>query len=279
MQEQPGVSHEEEVSVVTSAGQLGQTVEVAGARIHLLRGGQGRPVVWLHSVEGNLGWLAHHRSLAQQFTVYAPTHPGFGLSERPPWLETMSDLARFYLWFLQEQGLEPVTLVGHFMGGWLAAEMAVMCPHVVDRLILVDAAGIKPHENEIADIFLLGQEETRRRAVVDLEQALEYQELFPEDPSPEQRELQARNQEMAARLCWKPYMYDPSLPHLLPRLCVPALLIWGRDDAIAPLECGQLYQQAIPHSRLEVLDHCGHLPQIERPDEFTRLVVNFLQRG
>ena len=85
---------------------LEEFVEVAGAKIHLLKGGQGKPLVVLHSVEGNLGWLSYHRSLAQHFTVYAPTHAGFGLSQRPPWLETLSDLARFYLWLLQELGLE-----------------------------------------------------------------------------------------------------------------------------------------------------------------------------
>src|SRR5205823_3608919 len=132
------------------------------------------------------------------------------------------------------------------------------CPHVVERLVLVDAAGIKPREGEIADIFLLGQEEARRRAFVNPDAVPEYTQLFPKEPAPEQREAQQQNQEMAARLCWKPYMYDPTLPHLLPRLRVPALVVWGREDAIVPQECGRLYQQAIPGSRLEVLDSYGH---------------------
>jgi len=252
-----------------------ESVEVAGARIELLRGGQGRPVVWLHSVEGNLGWLSHQQLLAEQASVYAPSHPGFGASARPPWLETVADLARFYLWFLQTLELERVSLIGHFLGGWLAAEMAVMCPHIVERLVLVDAAGIKPREGEIADIFLLGQEETRRRSL--LNASPEYQQLFPPEPTPAQQELQARNQEMAARLCWKPYMYDPSLPHLLPRLRVPTLVVWGAEDAIVPLECGRLYQQAIPGARLETLAGCGHLPHIERPEAFAQLVGDFLR--
>lgn len=265
--------------MVTSDSRVEQTVEVGGARIHLLRGGQGRPVLWLHSVEGNLGWPAHQRALAREFSVTAPTHPGFGPSERPPWLETIADLARFYLWFMQEQRLEPVTLIGHFMGGWLAAEMAVMCPHAIDRLVLVNAAGIKPQQSDIADIFLLGHDTTWRDARVEPEQAAEFEQLFPARPSPEQAELQARNREMSARLCWKPFMYDPSLPHLLPRLRVPTLLIWGSEETIVPLECGELYQRAIPNARLEVIDGGGHLPHIERPEQFTRLVTDFLGQG
>jgi len=251
-------------------------VEVAGAKVHLLKGGRGKPLVVLHSVEGNLGWLSYHHSLAQHFTVYAPTLPGFGRSQRPPWLETFSDLSRFSLWLLQELGLEKVALLGHFMGGWLAAEMAVMCPQILDRLILVDAAGVQPRRGEITDIFLHGQEGMRKLAYFDPQQAPEYQDLFGRKPSPEEREILVQNQEMAVRYCWKPYMYDRSLPWLLPRVRVPALIIWGREDRIVPLECGELYRQALPGSRLEVIDRCGHCPPLEKPDEFTRLVRDFL---
>lgn len=251
-------------------------VTLAGAKIHLLRGGQGRPLVLLHSVEGNLGWLAAYAELAKHYEVYLPTHPGFGSSQRPEWLETMSDLAHFYLWFLEELGLERVTLAGHFLGGWLAAELAIRCPHLIDRLVLIDAAGIKPRQGEILDIFLHGPEETRRLAFTDVSRVPEYDELFGRDPSPEDRELQAQNQEMAARLAWKPYMYDRSLPYLLPRLRIPTLILWGRDDRIVPVECGDLYQRAIPGARLDVLDGCGHFPQLERADDFTQTLLKFL---
>ncbi len=254
-------------------------IEVAGAKIHLLRGGQGKPLVVLHGVEGNLGWLSYHRSLAQHFTVYAPTLPGFGRSQRPPWLETFSDLAHFSLWVLQELGLDKVSLVGHFIGGWLAAEMAVRCPHILDHLILVDAAGLQPQRGEIADIFLLGQEGSKKQAFFDPQQVPEYQDLFGRKPSPEEREIQAQNQETAVRYCWKPYMYNPSLPWLLPRVRVPTLIVWGREDRIVPLECGELYQQAIPGSRLEIINQCGHYPHLEKLDEFTRLGRDFLLRA
>ncbi len=230
----------------------------------------------LHSVEGPPGWRSYHRGLAQHFTVYAPALPGFGRSLRPPWLETFSDLARFSLWLLQAQGLERVSLLGHFMGGWLAAEMAVMCPHILDRLVLVDAAGIRPQQGEIADIFLLGQEGTRKIAWFAPQQSPEYQELFGRKPSPEERELQAQNQETAVRYCWKPYMHDRSLPWLLPRLRVPTLIVWGREDRVVPLECGERYQQAIPGSQLTLIDQCGHYPHLEKPDEFSRRVCEFL---
>jgi pimeloyl-ACP methyl ester carboxylesterase len=251
-------------------------VSVGGARIHLRRGGTGRPLVWLHSVEGELGWLQFHQRLAERFTVYVPTFPGFGASERPAWLETVADLARFNLWLLQELGLERAALAGNFLGGWLAAEMAVMCPQVVDRLILVDAAGLKPENGEILDIFLYGVAETRKLAFFDPEQAPEHKALFAQERTPEEKEADLRGLEMATRLCWKPYMYDPSLPHLLPRLRMPTLVAWGREDRIVPIECAERYQAAIPGARLAVLERCGHLPHVERPHELADRVLEFL---
>ena len=79
------------------------------------------------------------------------------------------------------------------------------------------------------------------------------------------------------RVCWKPYMHDPRLPALLARTHIPTRIVWGREDGIVPLECGQLYQQAISGSELVVIDNCGHSPQIEKPDEFVKVALDFLR--
>jgi pimeloyl-ACP methyl ester carboxylesterase len=253
-----------------------QVVTVGGAEIRLLKGGQGKPLVVFHSVEGSLGWRAYQRSLAHQWTVYAPSLPGFDRSQRPAWLDTFADLSRFSLWLLQQLELPKTSLLGYGMGGWLAAEIAVMCPQIVDRLVLVDAAGIQPQHGEITDIFLHGQEGTRQLAFFDPQQTPEYTEVFGRKPSAEEREIRVQNQENAVRYCWKPYMYDRSLPHLLPRLKIPTLVVWGREDRIIPVECGELYRQAIPGARLEVLSQCGHYPHLEKTEQFVGLVQNFL---
>jgi len=255
------------------------SITVGGAKIRYLKGGAGRPLVALHSVEGNLGWLRCYDDLARHFTVYVPTHPGFAGSDRPEWLESFMDLARFYLWILQELDLGKATLLGHSMGGWIAAEVAVMSPQAVDRLVLVDAAGVRPKKGEITDIFLHGSEGTRQLSFHDLKQVADYELLFGRKPAPEEREAQVINREAAVRYCWKPYMHDPSLPELLPRLRgIPTLVVWGREDRIVPLECGELYQKAISGARLEVIDHCGHFPQLEKPADFTRIVTAFLTK-
>jgi pimeloyl-ACP methyl ester carboxylesterase len=251
-------------------------IELAGARIHYCKGGQGQPLVVLHGVEGNLGWRPYLHSLAQHQTVYALTLPGFGLSERPAWLETFPDLTRFTLWLLEALDLPRVSLLGHFIGGWLAAEMAVSCPHIVDRLVLVASAGLRPKQGEITDIFLQGQEGTRKMSFFNPEQTPAYKELFGRKLSPEEREQNVKNQENTIRYCWKPYMHDATLPILLPRVQAPALIVWGREDRIVPLECGELYRQALRNAQFKVLEQCGHYPHLEKPEEFARIVSEFL---
>jgi pimeloyl-ACP methyl ester carboxylesterase len=83
--------------------------------------------------------------------------------------------------------------------------------------------------------------------------------------------------ETLVRLCWKPYMHELRLPYLLPRLTCPTLIVWGREDAITPLECGDLYQKSIAGSRLAVLNACGHCPQLEQPQAFADVVRSFLR--
>jgi pimeloyl-ACP methyl ester carboxylesterase len=73
-------------------------------------------------------------------------------------------------------------------------------------------------------------------------------------------------------------MYDPTLPFLLPRVHVPTLVVWGREDRIVPLECAEAYRRVLPAARLEIINQCGHYPQLEKPEEFTRLVGDFLTK-
>ena len=105
--------------------------------------------------------------VAERFTVWAPTHPGFGRSGDAEWMEGIDDLARFYLWFIDAARLGRPHLLGHSIGGWTAAEMAAMSPGAIDRLVLVAPVGLKPETGEILDIFYYPRPELRELTVHD----------------------------------------------------------------------------------------------------------------
>ena len=253
-----------------------ETVSVGGSDLQLFKGGSGDPLLVLHGAGGNRGPLRYARALAEHYTVYLPSHPGFGKSGRPDWIESVRDLASFYTWFQEEQGLEGVRCIGFSMGGWMAAEMAAASRHAFSRMMLVGAAGIKPLDGEIADIFIITPAQVAELSFHDPSQAPEYDEIYGGTPTPEQAALAERDREMAVRVCWKPYMHDPRLPLLLGRVDIPTRILWGRQDKLVPLECGEQYQQAIRGSDLVVIDDCGHSPQVEKPQEFTAAALEFL---
>ena len=165
---------------MTTAAQAYQEerMPLAGTELYLLKGGQGRPLLVLHGVEGHEGWLPFHDTLSAKGTVYAPAHPGYGETARPEWLETVAHQAVFYHWFIERAGLAGLDVVGFGIGGWIAAQMAVMCPQNLRRLVLVNAAGIRPQESEILDIFIIPWKQVIERGFYDAEACPEYHRLY-----------------------------------------------------------------------------------------------------
>ena len=256
-----------------------ETITVGGIDVHTWVGGQGDPLLVLHGAGGNRGFTRAMTRLAERYTVWAPTHPGFGRSGNAEWMDGIDDLARFQLWFIDAAGLGRPHVIGHSIGGWTAAEMATMSPGSIDRLVLVAPVGLKPDTGEILDVFFYSPLQLRDLTVHDPKTIPEWDELFGRTPTPADLEIVERNREMTARLTWKPYMHNPRLGHFLPRVTSPTLIVWGREDKIVPVGCGEQYRRQIPHATLKVLDRCGHLPPIEHPDVFADLVLNFLGGG
>ena len=254
-----------------------EMVELAGTSVQLVKGGTGEPLLILHDELGHPGWLRFHQGLSRDYTLHIPSHPGFGATPYLDWIMNMRDMAGWYLEALDDLDLGPVNMMGFSLGGWLAAEMATMDPGLFKKLVLVGAAGVKPPVGEIHDIFLVVAKELLTTSFLDPDSVEEFQTVCPEEPTPEQAEAWEVAREQACRLSWKPYMHYPALPRLLTRVGkVPTLLVWGREDTVVPLSAGQLYNDSIPGSRLEVIDRCGHRPEVEKTDQFLGVVRQFL---
>jgi pimeloyl-ACP methyl ester carboxylesterase len=249
-----------------------EDVEVAGSRIRLRRAGAGDPVLVLHRDTGSPERLPFYDALAGHFTVYLPAHPGYDGCERPGWMRSVRDLAVVYQGLLAKRELTAVALVGLGFGGWIAAEMASMSPLMFRRLVLVGAMGIKPRQGEILDQAILSYIDYVRAG---FEDKTAFERIYGAEPATSQLELWDLNREMTFRIAWKPYMYNPSLPHLLGSVRAPSLVVWGSRDRVVPRDCGEQYARALGRGRLATVEGAGHFVEMEQPDALAELVTRF----
>lgn len=245
-----------------------------GCKIRLMRGGAGAPMVYLHGARGAPIWLPFMERLAQHFELIVPEHPGFGGSETPPWLDNVGDVAYFYLDVLAALKLKAVHLVGTSLGGWIAAELAVRNTARLASLVLSGPAGIHVKGLSKGDIFLWSNEEHTRNLFYDQKIA---DQALARTPSEDELMLDAKNKLTLAKLAWQPRLYNPDLHKWLHRIDVPTLLLWGDKDKVVPPGYGPEFQKLIPGARLEIIKDCGHLPHVERADEFVDRIVAFAE--
>jgi pimeloyl-ACP methyl ester carboxylesterase len=247
-------------------------IAVRDCRIRLMRGGTGAPLMYLHGASG-AAWLPFLDTLTQKFDVIAPEHPGFGESDTPDWLDTIHDLAYFYLDVLEQLKLDNVHLVGNSLGGWLAAEIAVRNTSRLASLTLCNAAGLTVPGVKQSDSFMMSEEERLRAFFYDAKKA---EAMVARVTSPDREDMMLKNRATVAKLSWQPRSHDPHLPKWLHRIDVPTLVIWGDHDKSFPNEHAQAYHRAIPGSQLVMVPKCGHVPQIEKPDEFVAALESFI---
>lgn len=237
------------------------------------RSGSGPPMLMLHGGGGPVAGLPFAARLAGRFEVVAPVHPGFAGTPLPDRFDCIDDLVYLYLDLLDALDLRGVTLVGFSMGGWVAAELAVMTSERLARLVLVDSVGVKVggrDDRDIADVFALPQERLAELMFHDPSAAPTLSEL-----SDGQLEVVAADRTALGVYTWDPYMHNPKLPARLHRIAVPTHLVWGASDGVAPVAYGRGFRDMIPGATMAVIDAAGHAPHIEQPDRFVDAVLAF----
>ncbi len=234
--------------------------------------GKGPPLVFLHALDGTEGAAPLLKTLAQDFTVYAPSHPGFGASSLPAGMMSMDDLAYFYLDLLAHLDLAGVTLVGSSLGGWLACEILVKDSSRFSDVILAGPLGYwqtDRRRNVLFDIFSVPAET--------------WPGLFCETPTgfpaahngmaPDALLRIARNREAATLFGWSPHMSNPKLNQRLHRINKPVLMAWGSADRIAPVSYREGFASAVPSAKMEVLEGCGHFVHADNPGELAKMIA------
>ncbi len=250
---------------------------VAGVELEVLRRGVGRPLLVLHGFQPLDPRLPVVELLARDAELIAPSHPGFGASKRPADFGSMYDLINLYLLYLDTLPAGPVTLMGLSFGGWLAVEIALKAGRRIDRLILVDALGIKVSDREtpdILDVFNAHPQDVLRQSWHD---PASYAPRF-DDMEDEELVSRAHNWEALCRYGFHPYMHNPQLKRWLGSIKARTLVLWGASDGIVNPSYGEAYARLIPGARFEALAGAGHHPEIEQPAVLAACVQAFLQQ-
>ena len=235
-------------------------------------GGDGPPLLYLHGAVGQKGWAPFLGRLSQQFTVYAPYMPGYGEASGLEHLADLTDLTLYYLALLDALGVERTHVVGHFLGGMIAAEMAAFSPSSVNRLTLVSPAGVWRDEEPVADLLALNAAELSERltAAPDGTTSLDgVSDMLVRD----------RMQDIAAagKFLWP--LPDKGLHRRAYRIKAPTLILWGDHDRINPPAYAADFQRLITGSKTGTVANAGHLLMLEQPDAFADAIAAFLSEG
>jgi 2-hydroxy-6-oxonona-2,4-dienedioate hydrolase len=266
------------IAVVPSSSQSSgvpqeKVTAVYGQNIHYFEVGQGPTVILLHGLGGAKEfWLANIGALAPKYHVYAIDQIGFGQSDKPLLDYKIATFADFLYGFMQEEKIAKATLVGSSFGGWIATDFAVQHPEMVDKLVLVDAAGLT-WQAPLPDLnpsTIAGW-----RTLIEL---VFYDKKMVSDEGVMQAFAQhMRNndgytiQRTVASFA-SPQFEDGKLASIH----AATLVVWGRQDELIPLASGEKLRDGIAGAKLVVLEHCGHVPQIEKPAEFNQTLLEFL---
>jgi pimeloyl-ACP methyl ester carboxylesterase len=235
---------------------------------HLLKGGTGKPLVFLHGAGGlrpGAPWL---EALAARYTVYAPWHPGFGRSEGLEHIDDVRDLATYYQDLFDALGLQSPPVVGHSLGGMIATEIAAQCSVAASQLVLVAPVGLWRDDAPLPDIFTMGPQETAQLAFADPEGPLAQQAMtMPEDQEQLAALMIDRIQSLAAagKFLWP-----------IPDKGLPTLILWGEADKLAPPVYAEEFHSRIPGSKLVMVPGAGHMLPLEKQDVFVQAVTDFV---
>jgi pimeloyl-ACP methyl ester carboxylesterase len=261
----------------TSTGPAARTVTIAtGMGITISEFGadtDGSAVLYLHGGAGPRTMFGLAGALAEHAYGIVPTHPGFDGTSRPDRFDTVADLADAYLDLLDELDLSGVMVIGSSLGGWIGAEMALRDNRQrMGALVLVNAVGIKAANGEqVTDVRKLAPPQISELSFADAAFRPDFASF-----TDEQRGAGAANQATMAVYGGEGFTHDPKLRRRLHRIAIPALVVWGEQDGVAPLGYGRDFAAALGDGHFAPIAGAGHFPQIEQIGATLGAIGNFV---
>jgi pimeloyl-ACP methyl ester carboxylesterase len=256
-----------------------KTIAVFGQSIHYFDLGSGPVVVLLHGLGSRKeDWLPVLEPLSQKYRLLVPDQIGFGKSEKPLLDYSIQTYVDFLNEFLRQLKVEKVSLVGESLGGWIAGLYVVELgggAHLipVEKLVLVDAAGLKqdqpiPNLNPSSLAAMRGVMEAVFYDTSWLtEDAL--RKIFTD-------KLAAHDAYTVRSFLGNAAVGAERLDDKLGNIKIATLVVWGKQDKLLPMASGERYAAGIAGAKLVSFDKCGHVPPIEKTEEFVAAVTGFL---
>lgn len=257
-----------------------KTVAVFGQTIHYWDVGSGPVVVLVHGLGSRKeDWLPVVAPLSQKYRLLVPDQIGFGHSEKPLLDYRIQTYVDFLDEFLRDLKIEKASLVGESLGGWISALYVAeiskgvhMIP--VEKLVLVDAAGLnqeKPVPPVLNPSTLAVMRGLMEAVFYDTSWLTEdaLRKIFAD-------KLSTHDGYTVRSILGNPAIASERLDNRLTEIRVPTLVVWGKQDNLLPLASGERYAAGIPGARLVSFDKCGHMPPIEKTEEFVSVVTAFL---
>jgi 2-hydroxy-6-oxonona-2,4-dienedioate hydrolase len=254
-----------------------KVASVFGQNIRYFEAGQGPVVILLHGLGAvKEVWMPTFAALAPKHRVYTIDQIGFGHSDKPLLDYKTATFVDFLHEFMQAQHISKATLVGNSLGGWIALDFAVQYPALVDKLVLVDSAGL-PWMRSSATVDLNPSSIAGTRSLLE---SLFYDKKMVTDDFVRQvfTDHMRNNDSYTIQRTLAGFASAQFEDGNLASMRVPTLVVWGRQDELIPLAAGEKLRDGISGAKLVVLEHCGHVPQIEMPADFNHALMGFLEK-
>lgn len=263
-------------------GMKERTIETRkGIKSRLLETGSGHPLVYFHGAGGLYEDEPLLDALGVNFHVLAPEWPGYGEQETEEQIEDMLDFA-LHGWDIVEalDLASPPHLLGHSMGGMIAAEMACLNPRGLDRLVLISAAGLWIDEHPIPDLFAMLPFQLAQTLFRDprdgekfLTKGLDFSDM---NALQEFMVRNARQMGTAGKILFP--IPNRRVSKRLYRQIAPTLVVWGTQDNFIPPLYAERWRELLPDAQVALIDDAGHMVPYEQTEAVRRAVTDFLER-
>jgi len=254
-----------------------------GVEIRYFEDGSGPDLVLLHGMFGDyLDWEPVLGRLAERFHVVAPDLPGFGESEKPDVAYSGEFFVEMLDEFFAALGLKEVVLGGNSFGGQIAMLYALRHAEKVSQLVLVDSGGFRevPEGERAMARTILSRENLLKMPAAMI--PLIFSKVFVKESGEKERYLAKQTAKLKAG-DYAEYVralvrsidlsMATNLLEELPKIKCPVLLISGKEDSVVPPEQAEEAARRLPQAILIMMEKCGHMPQMEEPEEFARRVI------